>query len=202
MVESPPDTDELLRQVQAGDRSAEDRLFARHRGRLRRMVSLRMDQQLSRRLDPSDVVQEALAAASVQLPAYLKRRPLPFYPWLRQIAWQTLIDLYRMHVATGRRSVRRERNLTLPDHSSVLLIEQLAGHEPGPSERLLSEELKSRVRAAIAQLESHDREILVMRDLEQMDVGDIAAVLQISESAVKMRRLRAIRRLRKILDAG
>ena len=54
---------------------------------------------------------------------------------------------------------------------------------------------------AIAQLGPQDREILVMRDLEQMHVGDIAAVLQISESAVTMRRLRAIRRLRKWLDA-
>jgi RNA polymerase sigma-70 factor (ECF subfamily) len=201
MADSSPDTDELLRQVETGDRGAEDRLFARHRGRLRHMVAVRMDPQLSRRIDPSDVVQEALAAASAQLPAYLKHRPLPFYPWLRQIAWQVLVDLYRTHVTAGKRTVHSERDLALPDHSSVLLVEQIVGHDPSPSDQLLREELESRVHTAIAQLGPHYREILVMRDLEQMHVGEIAAVLQISESAVKMRRLRAIRRLRKLLDA-
>ena len=201
MANSSPDTDELLRQVQSGDRDAVDRLFARHRGRLRHMVAVRMDQQLSRRIDPSDVVQEALAAASAQLPAYLKHRPLPFYPWLRQIAWQVLVDLYRTHITAGKRTVHSERDLALPGHSSVLLVEQLVGHDPSPSDQLLRDELESRVHAAIAQLGPQYREILVMRDLEQMHVGEIAAVLQISESAVKMRRLRAIRRLRKLLNA-
>ncbi|MBM4094168.1 MAG: sigma-70 family RNA polymerase sigma factor [Planctomycetes bacterium] len=201
MADSSPDTDELLRQVETGDRGAEDQLFARHRDRLRRMVAVRMAPRLSRRIDPSDVVQEALASASAQLPAYLRNRPLPFYPWLRQITWHVLVDSYRTHVVAEKRTLHSERDLAFPDHSSVLLVERIVGHDPSPSDELLREELESRVHAAIAQLGPRDREILVMRDLEQMHVGEIAAVLRISESAVKMRRLRAIRRLRKLLDA-
>jgi RNA polymerase sigma-70 factor (ECF subfamily) len=49
------------------------------------------------------------------------------------------------------------------------------------------------------QLDSQDREILVLRHLEQMPVKEIAALLSISSSAVKMRRLRAIERLQAAL---
>lgn len=47
-----------------GDQLAERELFERHRSKLRRMVSIRMDPRLVARFDPSDVVQEALLTAS------------------------------------------------------------------------------------------------------------------------------------------
>ena len=43
----------------------------------------RMDRRLTARLDPSDVVQEALADGVRDLPDYLTTRPMAFYPWLR-----------------------------------------------------------------------------------------------------------------------
>ena len=56
------------------------------------------------------------------------------------------------------------------------------------------------MRKALTQLDPQDQEILVMRHLEQMNIYEIAAVLELSEGAVKMRRLRAIQRLVAILD--
>src|SRR4051794_10800729 len=93
-----PDTDHLLDRAAAGDVAARQRLLERHRPRLRRMVALRLDQRLRARVDPSDVVQEALFDADQELSDYLKRRPIPFYPWLRQLAWDRLIDLNRRHI--------------------------------------------------------------------------------------------------------
>ena len=55
-----PDTEELLELAATGDRSARLQLLVRHRGRLRQMVALRIDRRMAARLDPSDVVQEAL----------------------------------------------------------------------------------------------------------------------------------------------
>src|SRR5262245_27068453 len=72
------DTDELLCRAQAGDAHARGALLLRHRGRLRRMVELRLDGRLAARLDPSDVVQEALAEADRRLDGFLRDRPLPF----------------------------------------------------------------------------------------------------------------------------
>jgi RNA polymerase sigma-70 factor, ECF subfamily len=100
-----PDTEELLDQAKAGDRTARQRLLMRHRDRLRQMVALRIDRRMAARVDPSDVVQEALAVAAQSLSDYLRDRPLPFYPWLRRFAWERLLQLHRHHLRTQRRSV-------------------------------------------------------------------------------------------------
>ncbi len=68
-----------------------------------------------------------------------------------------------------------------------------------PSNALLREELKGRVRAGLAQLPEADREILVLRFLEQLSTNESAAVLGISEGAVKMRCTRALERLCSLL---
>ena len=59
-----PDTDELLEWAGTGDRTARQELLARNRGRLRQMVALRIDRRMAARVDPADVVQEALAEAA------------------------------------------------------------------------------------------------------------------------------------------
>jgi RNA polymerase sigma-70 factor (ECF subfamily) len=68
-----------------------------------------------------------------------------------------------------------------------------------PSRRLLREEVNQRVRAALSQLGERDREVLVMRYLEQMTNPEIAAALGLTEGAVKMRHLRAMDDLRRAL---
>src|SRR5215471_20418277 len=109
-----PDTEMLMAQAAAGDREARDRLLERFRPRLRHLIGLRLDRRLAARLDPSDVVQESLAAAADKLDDYLRTRPVPFYPWLRGLALVRLVDMYRWHVSTGKRSVRREEGALPP----------------------------------------------------------------------------------------
>ncbi len=193
------DTDELLRRVASGDLPAQEQLFDRHRGRLRGMVAMRMDGRLAGRLDPSDVVQETLLAASKQLEAYVRERPLPFYPWLRQLAWRRLVDLHHRHVTAKKRTVTREDELALSDQSVLVLAERFAHAGSSPSLGLLQQELRDRVRAALEQLSATDREVVAMRHIEQMAVEEIAATLGLSASAVKMRVLRAVQRLRAVL---
>jgi RNA polymerase sigma-70 factor (ECF subfamily) len=65
MTAVDPDTDELLRRSADGDRSARGALL-HHRGRLKRMIALRLDPRLAARVDLSDLVQEVLAEADVQ----------------------------------------------------------------------------------------------------------------------------------------
>ncbi len=59
-----PDTEELLNRAGRGEESARQDLLARHRARLRQMVALRIDRRMAARVDPSDVVQDALADAA------------------------------------------------------------------------------------------------------------------------------------------
>src|SRR5205823_607283 len=79
------------------------------------------------------------------------------------------------------------------------LAQGLSASATSPSRRLLREELRDRVRAALGCLEPRDREVLVLRYLEGLSNDEAAAVLGIGESAAGMRHLRALERLRALL---
>jgi RNA polymerase sigma-70 factor (ECF subfamily) len=197
---SRSDTDDLLLAVSRGDRSARSRLLDRHRRRLRRMVMIRLDRRVAARVDPSDVVQEALADAARRLDSYLRDRPIPFYPWLRRLAWDRLNDVYRRHRRAAQRSVNREEP-SLPDASGLALAERLfAKSADHPGAGLSRDERQAQVRTALSQLREREREVLVLRHLEDLTTAETAAVLGISEGAVKVRLLRAVQRLRDLLD--
>ena len=196
------DIEELVERARHGDDRAAEALFARHRERLRRMVAVRMDPRLAARLDPSDVVQETLVEGIRMLPDYLRRRPLPFYPWLRQLAWQRLMQLHREHVLRQKRSVTREepRDMLLPDESVAELADRLAASGTSPSARLVKREMIARVQSAFGELASSDREILILRHLEQLSVDEAAEVLEISATAATTRHFRAMQRLHRLLE--
>jgi RNA polymerase sigma-70 factor (ECF subfamily) len=104
------ETDEgaLVERAGQGDAAERQCLLGLHRDRLRRMVDLRLDGRLGVRVDPSDIVQEALLHAARNLDDYLRDQPVPFYAWLRRFAWERLVEAHRRHVLAGRRSVIRE----------------------------------------------------------------------------------------------
>ncbi|HEV2947269.1 MAG TPA: sigma-70 family RNA polymerase sigma factor [Gemmataceae bacterium] len=201
MTQAPEfDTDTLIRKARQGDSVARGELLTRHRSRLRHLVAYRLDPRLAARIDPSDVVQEALADASRRLSDYLEHQPLPYYPWLRQLALEKLLKLHRRHITAQKRSVTREEELIppLPDESAL----ELAGHimaRSQPLGHLLRMELRQRVQAVLARLAPRDREVLVLRHVEQMSGRDMAAVLGVSPGAVRVRHLRALQRFQYLL---
>jgi RNA polymerase sigma-70 factor, ECF subfamily len=199
---SQPDTNELLRAAEHGDGTARQHLLARHRSRLRQMVALHLDRRLAARIDPSDVVQETFMDAALHLSEYLRERPLPFYPWLRQLARQRLERLHRDHIRRDRRSVLREQgqSLLLPNLSADALANVLKASGTSPSRHLIQNEMRRRVQDAMNQLSANDRELLVMRHLEEMSAAEIGSVLGIGAGAVRTRHVRALARLRLLLD--
>ena len=162
------------------------------------MVSLRMDPRLAARLDPSDVVQEVLAEADRRLDAYVRERPLPFYPWLRQIACDCLADAYRRHVRAARRSVTREEAAApaIPEGSALDLADRLLASGTGPSE---AAPCGARRRSGCGRRWPgcpSGTERCWPRHLEQLSAREAAAVLGLTEAALKSRVLRAMQRLR------
>jgi RNA polymerase sigma-70 factor (ECF subfamily) len=195
-------TQELLAGAKQGDSDAINGLMERHRDSLRRMVQLRLDQKIQRRIDVSDVVQDVLVEANRRLQDYLANPVMGFHLWLRQIAQDRIIDAHRRHRASAKRSVDRERPLAVPaagDHSTMELAAQLAGHEVTPGTAAMQAEMAKLVEAAIAKLPDQDCEIIIMRHYEQLSNQEIAQALSLTEPAASMRYLRAIRRLKELM---
>ena len=193
------DTQELLKLARDGDRAAVDRVLARHRAAVRRMIQLRMDPALGRRLDASDIVQDVLVDAHRRLRKYLQHPVIPFHLWLRQIAKDRLVDAHRRHRVAARRSLDREQPLDvrLPrDESTRNLTMQLCDRQLTPAAAATWRELKRRFEQACRSLEPQDQEIVIMRHFEELSNSDTALALGLSPQAASMRYLRAIRRLR------
>jgi RNA polymerase sigma-70 factor (ECF subfamily) len=81
MVQHQPDTEELVERASRGDDRARQALLIRHRDRLIRMAAVRLDRCLAARVDPADIVQDAMLEASQDLDDCLRTRPLPFHAW-------------------------------------------------------------------------------------------------------------------------
>jgi RNA polymerase sigma-70 factor (ECF subfamily) len=193
-------THDLIDRAGHGEAAARQDLLERYRDYLRRMVAVRLDRRVAARVDPSDVVQETLVEAARRLDDYLKERPIPFYGWLRQLAGERVIDAHRRHVASLRRSVTLEqRDTVLPDASADALVQRLFADDTSPSNHLMRQERHEHLKKALASLSQKDREILVMRHLERLSTAEIAAMLELSEPAVKSRLFRALIRMRELM---
>ena len=108
------ETQELVVGAKDGKAAAVDGLLERHRESLRRLIDMRLDRAVARRVDASDVVQEVLVDAHRRLDEYLKNADVPFHIWLRRIALDRVIDAHRRHRVAKRRSVDREQALASP----------------------------------------------------------------------------------------
>lgn len=195
-------TENLLQGARQGDTEAINQLLDRHREPVRRLVQLRMDRRIQQRVDVSDVVQDVMFEANDRLQTYLENPVMAFHLWLRQIAWDHMIDAYRRHRKSAKRDMDREQPLVVsgdPDQSTIELAGQLCDPGITPHAAAAQRELAEHVEATIEQLDEGDREIILMRHYEHLTNQEVAEVLGLNSPAASMRYLRAIRRLRGLL---
>lgn len=166
---------------------------------------MRLDRKIQKRIDVSDVVQDVLVEANRRLQRYLEDPVMPFHLWLRQIAKDRIIDAHRRHRVSAKRSVDREQQLVAPrgyDQSSIQLASLLGDPKLTPAAAIMQKEMARKVEDSIALLDEKDCEIIVMRHYEHLTNQEIGQLLGLSEPAASMRYLRAIRRLKHVLQDG
>jgi RNA polymerase sigma-70 factor, ECF subfamily len=192
------------------EQAAWGELLAGHRDRLRRMIALRLDERLRGRIDPSDVIQEAFLEATARQAEYAREAdPMPPFLWLRFLTLQRLQITHRRHLGTRARDAGREisvHGVASPAASSAAIAAHLLGRETRPSEALMRAERKLRLQEALNAMDVLDREVIVLRNFEQLTNQECARVLGLAESAATKRYIRALKRLKEILtslpDAG
>jgi RNA polymerase sigma-70 factor (ECF subfamily) len=195
------DSSGLLRRARDGDPAAYDELFGRHRAELHQAIARRLGPSLRRRVDPSDVVQEAQVEALERLDEYAGRRPMPFRSWLLRTALQRVGKL-RRHATASRRDQRRDRPLEAPDDSAPAARGRATvAHGPTPSQQAAARNLADVLHAVLGRLPEPDRAILGMRTFEGLSYDEAASRLQIEPAAARKRYGRALLRLRAALLA-
>ncbi len=199
MIDTVGGEEHLASRLRQGDREALAILFSRHRERLWRMVSFRMDPRLFSRVDPDDVLQEAYLASARRVDRYDTQAGMSPFVWLRMNVMQTLTDLHRHHLHVQKRGADREAafcRLRNPQTTSVSLAAMLLGKFTSPSQAAARAEILDRVERAIDAMEPLDREVLALRHFEELTNSEVAEVLGIQQKAASIRYVRAIERLK------
>lgn len=161
-----------------------------------------MDQRLRGREDASDVLQDVYLDAHQRIRHFFARPGQSFYVWLRQLAVQRLIDIHRRHLKAGKRNVRQEVSLdrNLVASNSAIMAPQLAAQFASPSQLLMRAEAIAQIERALQGMDDVDREILAMRHFELLKNNEVAEVLGIGKAAASNRYIRALSRLREVLQ--
>jgi RNA polymerase sigma-70 factor (ECF subfamily) len=194
--------DGLIESAAAGDTRAMGELFAQCRDRLRMLVRLRMDRRVQGRVDPSDILQETFLEASQRIGEFARKKPMPFFLWLRFLTAQRLIIAHRRHLGAQMRDAAGEVSLyarPMPEATSVSLAAQLLGNFTSPDQAAVRAEMQLKLQQALNEMEPMDREVLAMRHFEQLSNGETAQALGISKTAASNRYVRALARLRDIM---
>ena len=193
------DLGQLEAQVATGDLDALAKVFESHRGRLTRMIGVRMDARLNQRVSESDVLQDAFVDAQRRVSEWQPKK-MPLFLWLRLLTGQKLIELHRFHVQTQKRSTNREaKPEATPDASTESMAGLFVGQLTTASQLVAKSELRQLVRSTLDQLDPIDREILALRHFEQLTNAETAKTLSIAPSTSSERYVRALEKLRDIL---
>ena len=133
-----------------------------------------------------DVTQEAFLAAWRALPEF--RGDCRFSTWLYRLVSNAAIDCLRRE--KKHRDTGDVDDLELPDGG------------PSPQEQAERSDTRDAVRRALDRLSPEHRPVLLLRFLQELDYGEIARALNVSEGTVKSRINRAKSKLREVLAAG
>jgi RNA polymerase sigma-70 factor (ECF subfamily) len=158
-----------------------------------------MDYRLRRRVDPSDVLQEAYLDYARKFQRYSREQALPFFLWLRQLTAQRLVDVHRRHLGAKMRDAAMEASIwkrPLPPVSSHSLASRLLGRLTTASQAAQRAEDQFKVQQALERLKPMDREVIALRHFEMLSNDEAALTLGISKTAASNRYIRALKRLK------
>jgi RNA polymerase sigma-70 factor (ECF subfamily) len=200
---SLPDTDDpgpLLDLARSGDGSALGRLLENYGTYLGLLARVQIGRRLQGKLDAADVLQETFMIASRDFGQFRGGSEGEFVAWLRCILGGVIANQVRRYLGTKGRDVRLEQELTGDvDRSSRALDRALVARQSTPSQRASRREQSVLLAAALARLPQDYREVIILRQLEELSFPEVAARMGRTEDSVKNLWARALGKLRRSL---
>ncbi|MCL6535382.1 MAG: sigma-70 family RNA polymerase sigma factor [Armatimonadetes bacterium] len=178
-------TDEqLAAKAREGDAAAMEELYLRYRQPVFRIVY-----RSTRNIDEAeDIVQDVFLKAFERLHTF--REQSRFSTWLMRIALNLCTDCARM----------RQRRQELLEREADHKLAWCHPDAPDPMETAQQNAFHEAFYTALNQLPDHHRQLIILRDLEEMDYERIAQILGTSVGAVKLRVMRARRAFKAKLE--
>ncbi len=175
------DDQQLISLAIAGNREAFGRLYERHQPRVfRHAYFLTGDFLLA-----EDLTAQTFLNAFQAIPRY-EPRGVPFVAWLLRIAANLTINY--------RKSAKNGEHTQLPDGLEA------EGEEYSPEDSFQHKADSERVWQEVRQLTPEQRQVIVMRFVDDLSYQDIAEILGKSVGAVRVIHFRALVSLRHMLD--
>ena len=175
---------QLIERIRQGERELFYQLVRPHE----RAVYLVAYSVLKNEADAEDVAQEAILKAFRSLPDF--RGDSRFQHWLIKIALNEARMRYRKRQGEKLQSLDQS-----PEDEDYVPL-QIADWRELPPDVLDRKEVREEIQNAIARLSDKYREVLVLRDIEEMSIAETAQILDITEATVKVRLFRARLKLR------
>lgn len=178
--------------------------FENRRDQILNWIRFRIDSRLGGRVDIEDVLQESYMAAASRWKHFPRDGSVDLIVWVRSIVIQTLTDLHRVHLGAQCRDARREIGLPAPtsnDPSRPALADQLVADLTSPSLAVARKETARRIQEALESMSQTDQEILMLRHFDMLDNHEVAQVLGITAKNASIRYVRALKRLKPLLEA-
>jgi RNA polymerase sigma-70 factor (ECF subfamily) len=195
--------DRLFRVAQTGPPAARGPLLEQYRKYLELLARLEIGRRLQTKVETADVVQETFLEAHRNFAAFRGAQEAEFVAWLRGILAAKVANLLRHYFGTQGRDLRREQALEINfDQSSRLLDRGLFAPDGTPSQEAARNEQGVALAAALDQLPEDYREIIVLRNLEELSFAAAAARMNRSIDSVQKLWVRGLARLREIMKAA
>jgi RNA polymerase sigma-70 factor (ECF subfamily) len=193
------DTSQLISAARSGNSAALSLLIDQHRPYLKLLARIQQDDRLRSKLDDSDLVQEVSTEAFQDFAKFVGGSEGEFACWLRTKMAGVAAKSLR-HYMTQQRDVHLERSLNESfDRSSSRIVECIAGGQSSPISQVLRRERSVLIAQALDALPEHYRDVLIMRELQNQSLDQVARKLGGSPERVRKIWARAIVKIRRML---
>jgi RNA polymerase sigma-70 factor (ECF subfamily) len=195
------DPELLLVLAKAGDGAALGRLLERYRNYVGLLVRLQVGRRLKSKVDVEDLLQEIWLEIHRKITLFRGGSEREFLTWVRRLIGSILANQVRHYLGTKQRDLRLERALADDlDHSSLAMNQSLVAAQSSPSQQAVRREQAVILSDALQSLPDDYREVIILRQLEGLSFPDVARRMGRTEDSVKNVWLRALARLRHMLE--
>jgi RNA polymerase sigma-70 factor (ECF subfamily) len=195
MDSSPSGIVRSIRLAREGRQEALSDLLETHRNYLRLLAASCLRREMQGKADASDVVQETLLKVHENFRQFRGTTELEWMAWLRRILVRQLADVQK-GFQRQRRQVSREQSIeSLVDRSSAMLRNMVPASGPSPSQDAQRREAAALVADALAELEPGHRDVVILRNLHELDWNAVGEKTGRSADAARMLWARAMQRV-------